>query len=47
MADRTIADTKYLRLVDRDGWFFVERRAGSGVVTLVPLTDDGRLVLVE
>jgi ADP-ribose pyrophosphatase len=47
MADRVLAETKYLRLVDRDGWYFVERPVGSGVVVLVAITNDRKLVLVE
>ena len=45
--DRILAETKYLRLIDRDGWYFVERPTGSGVVVLVATTDDGKLILVE
>lgn len=47
MPDRVLVETKFLRCIDRDGWFFVERPNASGVVTLVPVTDDGRLVLIE
>jgi len=47
MADRIVAETRFLRLVDRDGWFFVERPNSRGVVTILPLTVERRLVLVE
>jgi ADP-ribose pyrophosphatase len=47
MADRILAETKFLRCIDRDGWAFVERPNASGVVTLIPVTRDRRLVLVE
>jgi ADP-ribose pyrophosphatase len=47
MPDRILAETKYLRVIDRDGWTFVERPNASGVVAIVAVTDDGRLVLVE
>jgi ADP-ribose pyrophosphatase len=47
VADRILAETKYLRLVDREGWYFVERPVGSGVVVLVAITNDRKLVLVE
>jgi ADP-ribose pyrophosphatase len=47
MADRTLAETRFLRMVDRDGWFFVERPNSTGVVTVIPLTPDGRLLFVE
>jgi ADP-ribose pyrophosphatase len=47
MADRILFETPYLRLVDRDSWYFVERPHAGGVVLIVPVTDDGRLVLIE
>jgi ADP-ribose pyrophosphatase len=47
MTDRILADTPFLRCIDRDGWFFVERPNASAVVALVALTPEGRLVLVE
>lgn len=45
--DRVLAETRFLRLIDRGGWYFVERPGLSGVVTLVALTDAGELLLVE
>jgi ADP-ribose pyrophosphatase len=45
--DRILAETKYLRLVDRGGWYFVERPFATGVVVLVAVTPDRKLVLVE
>ena len=47
MSDRVLCETKHLRLVDRDGWFFVDRPHASGVVIIVAVTDDRRLLLVE
>jgi ADP-ribose pyrophosphatase len=47
MADRILVETKFLRCIDRDGWFFVERPNASAVVTIVPLLSDGRIVLIE
>lgn len=47
MSDRVVAATKYLRLIDRDGWFFVDRPNAHGVTVIVAVTDDHRLVLVE
>lgn len=44
---RIIAETKYLRLVDRDGWTYVERPNISGVVGIVAVTDQRKIVLVE
>ena len=42
-----IAETNYLKLLRRGGWEYVERRKVSGIVAIVPLTPDDRLVLVE
>jgi ADP-ribose pyrophosphatase len=47
MADRILAETPFLRLVDREGWTFVERPNSKGVVVIIPRTAAGRLVLVE
>jgi ADP-ribose pyrophosphatase len=47
MADRILATTPFLRLIDRDGWIFVERPNSTGVVTIIPLTPERRLLLVE
>jgi ADP-ribose pyrophosphatase len=47
MSDRILAETPYLRFIDRDGWAFVERPNATGVVMIVALTDDRRLILVE
>ncbi len=38
---------KYLKLVIRDGWEYVERVNCCGVVIVVAKTDDDKLVLVE
>jgi ADP-ribose pyrophosphatase len=47
MSDRILAETPYLRFIDRDGWYFVERPGGGGVVVLVAVTPEGRLLLLE
>jgi len=47
VSDRLLLETPFLRCVDRDGWIFVERPRVRGVVVVVALTDDGKLVLVE
>jgi len=47
MADRIVAETKFLRMIEREGWSFVERPNSKGVVTIVPLTRERRLVFVE
>jgi ADP-ribose pyrophosphatase len=47
MPDRILLETPFLRCIDRDGWYFVERPNATAVVALVALTPAGRLVLVE
>ena len=47
MTDRILAETSFLRLVDRDGWAFVERVNARAVVVIVPLTAERRLLFVE
>jgi ADP-ribose pyrophosphatase len=47
MSERILVETPYLRLIDRDGWFFVDRPHPGGVVMLVAVTPEGRLLLVE
>lgn len=47
MSDRVLAETKFLRLIDRDGWSFVERPSVKGVVTIVAITRDAKLLFVE
>ena len=38
---------RYLSLRERDGWEFASRSNASGVVVLIPVTDDREIVLVE
>ncbi len=45
--DRTIMAGKYLRLVVKDGWEYVERVNCTGVVIIVGKTDDDKVILVE
>ncbi|MDX2022095.1 MAG: NUDIX hydrolase [Deltaproteobacteria bacterium] len=45
--DKVLAETKFLRLVQRDGWSFVQRPNATGVVSIVALTDEGEIVFVE
>jgi ADP-ribose pyrophosphatase len=47
MTDRIVAETKFLRMIDRNGWFFVERPNSKGVVTILPLTRERCLIFVE
>lgn len=38
---------RYLKLLERDNWEFASRANASGVVVLVPVTDDKQILLVE
>lgn len=43
----TLHEGRYLRLIDDNGWEFVERTGVNGVVAIVAITDDDRIILVE
>ncbi len=45
--DRVLAQGRFIRLIDRNGWEFAERAASSAVVTIVAITDQQALLLVE
>ena len=45
--DCTIANTPYLRLIDRGGWSFVQRTTGVGVIAIIAVTNENGLLLVE
>lgn len=42
-----VAAGRFLRLVSCDGWEYVERANATGVVAIVAVTDEGRLLLTE
>jgi ADP-ribose pyrophosphatase len=44
---RVLARGRYLTLIDEGGWEYVTRHRVTGIVVIVPITDDGKLVLVE
>jgi len=44
---RVVAETPYLNLVARGNWTFATRPNASGVVIVVPLTNDGNLLFVQ
>ena len=47
-ADRNVVwEGDYIRAVTRGRWEFVERKNTTGVVGMIPVTDDGKLVLVQ
>ncbi|MHC4995006.1 MAG: NUDIX hydrolase [Planctomycetota bacterium] len=43
----TLYDGQHLRMVRLNGWEYVHRPNVSGIVGIVPITDDGRLVFIE
>ena len=43
----TLAEGKRVRLVRRGEWEYVTRKSVSGIVGIVAVTDDGKLLLVE
>lgn len=47
MEDRVLHSGRYLRFVVRDGWEFADRVGITGIVGIVAVTDERRLVLVE
>jgi ADP-ribose pyrophosphatase len=44
---KIIADGKHVRFVSRDGWEYVERKKVSGIVGIVAVTADNKMILVE
>ena len=47
LAKSTVWEGRFLRLLIRDGWEYVQRSTSCGVVCIVALTDGGELVLLE
>ena len=44
---RVLGEGKHVRLVQRRGWEYAERPDCGGIVAILAVTDDARLVLVE
>ncbi|MDK2971197.1 MAG: ADP-ribose pyrophosphatase [Candidatus Sumerlaeota bacterium] len=44
---KTLYDGQHLVLRLRDGWEYAERPGITGIIAVAPVTDDGKLVLVE
>ncbi len=42
-----VADGKHVRFMRSGGWEYASRKGVTGIVGIVPVTDDGKLVLVE
>lgn len=47
MPDDVIAEGKHLRFRMRGDWEYVERRSATGIVGILAITTDGRVILVE
>src|SRR5215217_8780485 len=43
----TLAEGKFIQLVRQGTWEYATRKGVSGIVGIVAVTDDGKLVLVE
>ncbi len=44
---QTIAEGKHIRFVRRGSWEYVTRKQVSGIVGIVAVTEDGKLLLIE
>ena len=42
-----IYNGKFVRLVRRNGWEYVERNNCTGIVAILPITNDGKIILIE
>jgi ADP-ribose pyrophosphatase len=47
MEPKTIAQGKFISIKSVEGWEYAERTNCSGIVIIVPVFDDGRVILVE
>jgi len=47
MEDKILYEGKYLAMKSRNGWEFTTRPNATGVVFVLPMTDDGHIVLIE
>ncbi len=44
---KTMWEGKYLKVVLNQGWQYVERQGITGIVCIIPVTEDGHMVLIE
>lgn len=44
---KIIAEGRYIRVVEENHWEYIERKRAHGVVAMVAVTPEGRLLLVE
>lgn len=42
-----VADSKHIQLVRREGWEYVRRKNVTGIVGVVAVSDEGKMILVE
>ncbi|MFA7229882.1 MAG: NUDIX hydrolase [Victivallaceae bacterium] len=47
MNEEIVWSGRFLNMIVRNGWEFVRRKKVSGIAGIIPLKDDGKLVLVE
>jgi len=47
MDARKIFEGKHVRVLERNGWEFVERRRAREAVAIIGITDDNRIILTE
>ena len=45
--DRVLAEGKFLRLIERGSWEFVERTNCSGIVIILALTKERKIIFIE
>ena len=43
----TLGEGRFLRMVKHRNWEYVDRKVGTGVVVIVAVNDEGKLLLVE
>lgn len=44
---KVLGTGKFLRLLNVDGWEYIERRNSTGIVVIIAVTDDACLLLIE
>ena len=42
-----LAEGKYFRMLNKAGWEYITPNCFHGVVLIIPITDDGKIVLIE
>jgi len=45
--EKILGEGDFIQLLSRDGWEYVARKGVTGIVVIVPVTDDGKIILVE